>query len=45
MIGDWRRVRLRIWMNATGEAPGLSSGPLSVVWSGFKGPVRPSTCR
>jgi hypothetical protein len=36
MIGDWRRGALRIWMNSTGEAPGLSSGPLSVVWSGFQ---------
>ena len=36
MIGDWRRGGLRIWMNATGEAPGLRSGPLSAVWSGFQ---------
>jgi len=36
MIGDWRRVGLRVKMNATGEAPGLSSGPLAAVWSGFK---------
>lgn len=36
MIGDWRRVGLRVRMNATGEASELSSGPLSAVWSGFK---------
>jgi hypothetical protein len=36
MLGDWRRGGLRVWMNATGEAPGLSSGPLSAVWSGFQ---------
>jgi hypothetical protein len=36
MIGDWRRGGLRIWMNATGEAPGLRSGPLTAVWSGFQ---------
>ena len=36
MIGDWRRVGLRVRMNATGEASGLASGPLSAVWSGFK---------
>jgi|GEM_PF-2119609 len=36
MIGDWRRVGLRVRMNATGEASGLSPGPLSAAWSGFQ---------
>jgi len=36
ILGDWRRIGLRLQMSSTGSAPALSTGPLGGAWVGFK---------